>query len=59
MEDIDSVFSNFQFARQEVLLHLLEDNEVAIKSLRLLRFCVMSRKGSSTSGIQRSLEEKD
>ena len=29
------------------------------KSLRLLRFCVVSWKGSFTSGIQRSLEEKD
>ena len=29
------------------------------ESLRLFRFCVVSWKGSSTSGIQRSLEEKD
>ena len=31
----------------------------AQKSLRLLRLCVVSWKGPSTSGIQRSLEEKD
>ena len=29
------------------------------KSLRLLRFCVVSWKGSSTSSVQRSLERKD
>ena len=30
-----------------------------VKSLRLLRFCVVPWKDPSTSGIQRSLEEKD
>ena len=29
------------------------------KSLRLLRFCVVSRKGPSTSAVQRSLEGQD
>ena len=29
------------------------------ESLRLFRFCVVSWKGPPTSGIQRSLEEKD
>ena len=41
----------------------LIDDDIVInlpkhKSLRILRFCVVSRKGSSTSRIQRSLEEQ-
>ena len=33
MEDIDSVRSNVQFARQEALLYLFEDNEAVIKMI--------------------------
>ena len=33
MEDIDSVPSNFQSARQEVLLYVFEDNEAVIKMI--------------------------
>ena len=40
-------------------LSLIGDETVTRKSLRLLRFCVVPWKGPSTSGIQRSLEEKD
>ena len=43
---------------------IMETTETVInlqtrKSLRLLRFCIVSWKGSCTSEIQRSLEEKD
>ena len=33
MEDIDSVLSNVQFARQEALLYVFEDNEAVIKMI--------------------------
>ena len=33
MEDIDSVPSNVQSARQEALLHVFEDNEAVIKMI--------------------------